>query len=95
MAAAGQISPLVRWARYSALGAGIFYGFIHNRKVHKLEEQHQAFEHRKAEVKAKKDKEYADLVAAAASAKGVVDDPNSPAFDLEKYLSYLEASSKK
>lgn len=25
----------------------------------------------------------------------VVDDPNSPAFDLEKYLSYLEASSKK
>jgi hypothetical protein len=60
----------LQWARYGALGTGIVYGFVRNRKLHKVEEEHQAFLHRKAEAKAKKDKEYADLVAAAAGARG-------------------------
>lgn len=67
-----HFSPCPQWARYGALGTGILYGIFHNRTVHKLEERHQHFVEKKAAEKAKKDKEYADLVAAASSARGGV-----------------------
>eukprot|EP01134_Creolimax_fragrantissima_P006444 CFRG6444T1 len=83
-----NVSQPIRWARYGALGCGIVYGFFHNRTVATLEAKRQAFEHRRHEAQAKKDKEYADLVMRASMADGVVTDPNAPGFDVEKLIAH-------
>ncbi|KNC73219.1 hypothetical protein SARC_14221 [Sphaeroforma arctica JP610] len=78
---------LLRWARYVALGSGLVYGFVHSRGVAKKEAirvKHAEYMH---VMQAKKDAEYADLVARANRVEGgVVTDPNDPAFDLDKLV---------
>ncbi|KAJ4163235.1 hypothetical protein LMH87_004976 [Akanthomyces muscarius] len=75
--------------RWSALAAGLFYGFSHQRTIyatqkadhskHEYEKKQKLIEQAKAEYAKQKN-------PAPASADNVVTDVNSPQFDLEKFL---------
>ncbi|KAM3513083.1 hypothetical protein MY11210_003285 [Beauveria gryllotalpidicola] len=75
--------------RWSALAAGLFYGFSHQRTItatqkaahskHEYEKKSKLIEQARAEYNKQKN-------PAPASADNVVADVNSPQFDLEKFL---------
>ncbi|KAJ1657672.1 F1F0 ATP synthase subunit e, mitochondrial [Dispira simplex] len=87
-------SPLVKYLRWGALGAGVLYGYTHYNSLlksaneKKKQEEYQRYE--RLITKAKQ--EYAQLKAAQSPSSGVVMDPDSPQFDLEKYLLSLESA---
>ncbi|CEH18734.1 ATPase, F0 complex, subunit E, mitochondrial [Ceraceosorus bombacis] len=85
-------SPALNVARYGALIGGIGYGIVHKRTLQKREDQRAVqaeLKHlRESQSKAEKEKDAAIL--ASIRGGGVVSDPDSPSFDLEKYLSSLE-----
>ncbi|KAJ1961441.1 F1F0 ATP synthase subunit e, mitochondrial [Dispira parvispora] len=85
-------SPLVKYLRWGALGAGVLYGYTHYNSLlqradqNKKQEEYDRYERLIAKAK----QEYAQLKGAQSSS-GVVTDPDSPQFDLEKYLLSLES----
>ncbi|KAI8052925.1 ATP synthase E chain-domain-containing protein [Syncephalis plumigaleata] len=83
-------TPLVRTARWAALGGGLAYGFVHRRTLSKqvAEEREKAEYARKEHLIVEAKKEYAKRYAPPAS--DVITDPSNPAFDLEKVILQLE-----
>ncbi|KAL2070904.1 hypothetical protein VTL71DRAFT_13930 [Oculimacula yallundae] len=80
--------------RYSALGAGIFYGFYHQSQLtaaSKLAAIHKDYAHKENLIKQAKS-EFAKKNAPA-SKGGVISDPNDSRFDLEALLNSLDAKS--
>eukprot|EP00124_Ichthyophonus_hoferi_P001512 Ihof_evm11s80 gene=Ihof_evmTU11s80 len=59
------ISPLLRWARWGALGVGICYGILRNRKVHAIETRRLARLHKEAVEAKKKEDAWQALLRAA------------------------------
>ncbi|THV06506.1 hypothetical protein K435DRAFT_960481 [Dendrothele bispora CBS 962.96] len=89
-----MVSPIVNVTRYSALAAGIFYGFYHRRTLqaahdaHKLEQAAHHREHLIAEAKeAWKRKQEPSLK------DDVITDPEDPRFDLEKLIAKWEKAA--
>ncbi|CAO1618902.1 unnamed protein product [Parajaminaea phylloscopi] len=89
------VSPVVNVARYSALVGGIAYGVVHHRTLQQREDKRYA----QAEWKRKEDlikqakeayKTKLATQAQASKAGAVVTDPESPNFDLEKFLNSLD-----
>ncbi|CCC11656.1 unnamed protein product [Sordaria macrospora k-hell] len=84
--------------RYSALGAGIFYGFTHQRSISAAEKTAAAqreYEH-KQELINKAKEAYAKSkqpVSAVSAPSGLNQDPMSPNFDIEAYFSALLAKA--
>lgn len=84
--------------RYSALAAGIFYGFTHQRSISAAEKAAAAqreYEH-KQELINKAKEAYAKSkqpVSAASTPSGLNQDPMSPNFDIEAYFSALLAKA--
>ncbi|KAK1781865.1 ATP synthase E chain-domain-containing protein [Copromyces sp. CBS 386.78] len=84
--------------RYSALGAGIFYGFTHQRSISAAEKAAAAqreYEH-KQELINKAKEAYAKSkqpVSAVSTPSGLDQDPMSPNFDIEAYFSALLAKA--
>ncbi|KUJ11231.1 putative ATP synthase subunit E, mitochondrial [Mollisia scopiformis] len=80
--------------RYSALGAGIFYGLYHQAKLStaaKLSAINREYEH-KQELIEKAKVEYSKKNAPPSAKKeggDVISDPNDSRFDLEAYLKTL------
>ncbi|OBT53872.1 hypothetical protein VE04_04756 [Pseudogymnoascus sp. 24MN13] len=74
--------------RYSALGAGVFYGLYHQATLSasaKLNAANREYERKQGLIDRAK-KEYVKKTAPPA-ADGVIRDPEDKNFDLEKYLS--------
>ncbi|RKP10936.1 ATP synthase E chain-domain-containing protein [Thamnocephalis sphaerospora] len=86
-------SPLVRCARWGALGTGIVYGFVHRRSLtRQVAEEKVAAEYaRKERLIADAKAEYARLYRPV-STGGVITDPENPAFDLEALLKHAETT---
>ncbi|KAK3496982.1 ATP synthase E chain-domain-containing protein [Neurospora hispaniola] len=84
--------------RYSALAAGIFYGFTHQRSISAAEKAAAAqreYEH-KQELINKAKEAYAKSkqpVSAVSTPSGLNQDPMSPNFDIEAYFSALLAKA--
>ncbi|PVH84312.1 hypothetical protein DL98DRAFT_512683 [Cadophora sp. DSE1049] len=84
--------------RYSALGAGIFYGIYHQAKLSsasKLAAINREYEHKQSlinQAKAEFSKKNAPAVAKTESG-GIISDPNDSRFDLEAYLTHLDAKT--
>ncbi|KAJ3774374.1 ATP synthase E chain-domain-containing protein [Lentinula raphanica] len=90
-----MVSPTVNVARYSALFAGVFYGFYHRRTLqaahNESKVQHAAHdrEHLIAEAKeAWKNKQVAEKPS-----DDVITDPEDPRFDLEKLIAKWEKAT--
>ncbi|PWN35224.1 uncharacterized protein FA14DRAFT_178600 [Meira miltonrushii] len=87
-------SPVVNVARYTALIGGIGYGIVHRRTLQKREDTRaeQAAKRHEEKIQAdkKREQEQSILAAVRSGGNGVVSDPDSPQFDLEKYLKSLE-----
>ncbi|KAK3813421.1 MAG: ATP synthase E chain-domain-containing protein [Benniella sp.] len=86
------VNPVRNVARWSALVGGLVYGYVHHNSL-------TALEHGRAE---KKKIEHRDELIAKAKAEwvkintptgGVVTDPDSPNFDLEKLLIHLSETA--
>ncbi|MCJ1351591.1 MAG: hypothetical protein MMC33_001575 [Icmadophila ericetorum] len=95
MAASG-----VNVLRYSALGAGIFYGVYHQSalssqaKIHETNREYAAKQNLIAKAKAEWTKK--NLPAdKKTSGGGVITDPMDPKFDLEAYLNLKMADEAK
>ncbi|KAJ1984652.1 F1F0 ATP synthase subunit e, mitochondrial [Dimargaris cristalligena] len=88
-------SPLVKYLRYGALASGLVYGYVHNNTLlqNKGEEAKREEYRHYENLIAKAKNEYAQLKAAQSTAE-VISDPENPQFDLEKYLNYVDSSSK-
>ncbi|KAG0642692.1 ATP synthase E chain-domain-containing protein, partial [Tuber brumale] len=86
--------------RYSALGLGIFYGFIYQNKLAaqaKIRRAENEY-HRKEKLIMQAKAEWAKKHSAdktTASGGPVVTDPDDSRFDLEAYLQQLAADDKK
>ncbi|KAI1312971.1 hypothetical protein EDD11_002792 [Mortierella claussenii] len=89
---APAVNPVRNVARWTALVAGLAYGYVHHNSL-------AAMEHNRA-VKIKA--EQRDSLIAQAKVEwvkmnsptgGVVADPESPNFDLEKYLIHLSETA--
>ncbi|KIW64894.1 hypothetical protein PV04_07198 [Phialophora macrospora] len=84
--------------RWSALAAGIFYGFTHQRTItarNAAAHQKAEYDH-KAELISKAKAEWAkkNLPPQSKTASGdIITDPNDKNFDLEAYLTKLQAES--
>ncbi|KAJ9615030.1 F1F0 ATP synthase subunit e, mitochondrial [Cladophialophora chaetospira] len=84
--------------RWSALVAGIFYGFSHQRTItanNAAAREKAAYNH-KADLISKAKAEWAkkNLPPQAKTASGdIITDPNDKNFDLEAYLTKLQAES--
>ncbi|KAH8781803.1 putative ATP synthase subunit E, mitochondrial [Hyaloscypha finlandica] len=84
--------------RYSALGAGIFYGMYHQAKLSsaaKLAAINREYEHKqqlieKAKAEYSKSKSPA---SAKTESGGIIRDPNDSRFDLEAYLNVVDAEN--
>ncbi|KIK71695.1 hypothetical protein GYMLUDRAFT_33852 [Collybiopsis luxurians FD-317 M1] len=89
-----MVSPTVNVARYTALFAGVFYGFYHRRTLqaaheeHKLQHAAHEREHLIAEAK-----EAWKRKQASKGSSDVITDPEDPRFDLEKLIAKWEATS--
>ncbi|CAO3574745.1 hypothetical protein BGZ70_008676 [Mortierella alpina] len=92
MSAPAAINPIRNVARWSALVGGLAYGYIHHNTLTSLENN------RAEKIKA----ENRDRLIAQAKAEwvkmnaptgGVVMDPESPNFDLEKVLVHLSETA--
>ncbi|KAF8937534.1 ATP synthase E chain-domain-containing protein [Dissophora ornata] len=90
--AAPAVNPVRNVARWTALAAGLVYGYVHHNSL-------TALEHNRAE---KLKAENRDRLIAQAKAEwvkmntpsgGVVTDPESPNFDLEKVLVHLSETA--
>ncbi|TPX11440.1 uncharacterized protein E0L32_007859 [Thyridium curvatum] len=86
--------------RYSALGAGIFYGFYHQRTIwatQKAEQAKRDYQHKQKlidQAKAEYSKSKAPAAASTSSATGGLNqDPMDPKFDLEAYFNALMKES--
>ncbi|RUP45761.1 ATP synthase E chain-domain-containing protein [Jimgerdemannia flammicorona] len=88
-------SPVRNVARWSALSFGLAYGFWHNKSLHNAVPEKQAkfeYDHKvdlinkaKAAYAKKKDAEQPG---------SVITDPENPAFDFEKFITYIEQQEK-
>ncbi|KAI1612171.1 ATP synthase E chain-domain-containing protein [Exophiala viscosa] len=84
--------------RWSALAAGIFYGFTHQRTISSntaAAHAHAEYQH-KLDLIQKAKAEYAkkNLPPQSKTASGdIITDPNDKNFDLEAYLTKLSAES--
>ncbi|KAI5817099.1 ATP synthase E chain-domain-containing protein [Pyronema omphalodes] len=78
--------------RYSALGAGVVYGFYHQQQLNSASKVHQAqaeWKHKEALI-AQAKAEWAKKHPVKQAGPGeVVSDPDSPDFDLEKFLNHV------
>ncbi|KAG0003089.1 hypothetical protein BGZ80_010783 [Entomortierella chlamydospora] len=92
MSAPAAVNPVRNVARWSALAAGLVYGYVHHNNL-------TALEHNRAE---KLKAEHRDQLIAKAKAEwvkmntptgGVVTDPEDPNFDLEKVLIHLSETA--
>ncbi|PWN30743.1 hypothetical protein BDZ90DRAFT_229741 [Jaminaea rosea] len=87
-------SPVVNVVRYSALLGGIGYGIVRRRSLQAREDKRfEAAEWKRQEDLINRAKEaYKESlrVKVAAKESGVVSDPDSPNFDLEKFLGSLD-----
>ncbi|TVY88998.1 ATP synthase subunit e, mitochondrial [Lachnellula willkommii] len=89
----------VNIARWSALGAGVFYGFYHQATLSasaKTAAVNREYEHKQQLIQQAK-AEFAKKNQPASSKKsegGVISDPNDSRFDLEAFLNNLTAESK-
>ncbi|KAL2414744.1 hypothetical protein ABEF95_017217 [Exophiala dermatitidis] len=84
--------------RYSALVAGVFYGFYHQRTIYarNAEAHAQAEYQHKLELIEKAKKEWAKKTLppqSKTSGGDIITDPNDKNFDLEAYLTKLAAES--
>ncbi|KAN0098836.1 putative ATP synthase subunit E, mitochondrial [Hyaloscypha variabilis] len=85
--------------RYSALGAGIFYGLYHQAKLSsaaKLAAINREYEHKQQLIdRAKAEYSKSKLPAGAKTESGeIIRDPNNSRFDLEAYLKVVDAESQ-
>ncbi|KAI0387248.1 ATP synthase subunit E [Hypomontagnella monticulosa] len=84
--------------RYSALAFGVFYGFTHQRSLtasQKAAAAKEEYKHKQQLIEQAK-LEYAkskDPSLRTAGKSGLNQDPMDPKFDLEAYLTALEAQS--
>ncbi|KAG4432708.1 hypothetical protein IFR05_011808 [Cadophora sp. M221] len=84
--------------RYSALGAGIFYGFYHQAKLSsasKLAAINREYERKESlinQAKAEFSKKNAPAKPSTGSG-GIISDPNDSRFDLEALLTSLDAKT--
>ncbi|TVY24599.1 ATP synthase subunit e, mitochondrial [Lachnellula hyalina] len=88
----------VNIARWSALGAGVFYGFYHQRSLtsaSKAAAVDREYEHKQQLIQQAK-AEFAKKNAPASSkpSGGAILDPNDSKFDLEALLNNLDAEAK-
>ncbi|CZR54242.1 related to F1F0-ATP synthase subunit E [Phialocephala subalpina] len=84
--------------RYSALGAGIFYGLYHQAKLSsaaKLAAIDREYQHKQSLIeKAKAEYSKKNMPASAKTEGGdVIRDPNDSRFDLEAYLKVVAAEN--
>ncbi|RFU30037.1 hypothetical protein B7463_g6289, partial [Scytalidium lignicola] len=85
--------------RWSALGAGIFYGIYHQASISSATKQAAAkreYEHKQHLIEKAK-AEYSKKTqpqATKAETTGVISDPNDSRFDLEAYLNSVAAEAK-
>ncbi|KAJ3895356.1 ATP synthase E chain-domain-containing protein [Lentinula edodes] len=90
-----MVSPTVNVARYSALFAGVLYGFYHRRTLQAAHNenkvQHAAHdrEHLIAEAK----EAWKKKQTPARSSDDVITDPEDPRFDLEKLIAKWEKAT--
>ncbi|KAG0223319.1 ATP synthase E chain-domain-containing protein [Mortierella sp. GBAus27b] len=89
---APAVNPVRNVARWSALAAGLVYGYVHHNNL--TNQEHHRAEQKKIEhrdeliAKAK-----AEWVKMNTPSGGVVTDPESPNFDLEKLLNHLSETA--
>ncbi|RSH88017.1 uncharacterized protein EHS24_000541 [Apiotrichum porosum] len=79
--------------RYTAILAGVIYGFSHagTLQAKHNEESAQHATARRAELIEEAKKAWVEKQAAAKSSSGLVTDPEDPAFDLEKVVASWES----
>ncbi|KAF9918865.1 hypothetical protein BX616_004817 [Lobosporangium transversale] len=92
MSAPAAVNPVRNVARWSALAAGLVYGYVHHNTLaaqeNKRAEQIKAEQRDRLIAKAK-----AEWVRMNSPTGGVVTDPDSPNFDLEKALIHLSETA--
>jgi len=89
-------SPVVNVLRYSALGAGVIYGFIHQRTIYTQAEKQKdsaEYAHKEALIRQAK-AEWAKRNPPKISTSGVITDPTDSRFDLEVFLQSIAEGSK-
>ncbi|KAF8807898.1 hypothetical protein BYT27DRAFT_7189988 [Phlegmacium glaucopus] len=89
-----MVSSTVNVVRYTALFAGVVYGWYHRRSLQTTHDEHKlrdATHHRERLIAEAKEswKRKQDSAKGAA----LVTDPDDPRFDLEKLVMHLEKSS--
>ncbi|GJJ69228.1 F-type H+-transporting ATP synthase subunit e [Entomortierella parvispora] len=86
------ISPIRNVARWSALATGLVYGYVHHNTLTALE--HNKVEKVKIENRDRLiSQAKAEWVRMNTPTGGVVTDPESPDFDLEKVLIHLSETA--
>ncbi|KAF9067298.1 ATP synthase E chain-domain-containing protein [Rhodocollybia butyracea] len=90
-----MVSPTVNVARYSALFAGVFYGFYHRRTLQAAhnEQKLQHAAHDREHLIAEAKEAWKKQQASANSSDNIITDPEDPRFDLEKLIAKWEASA--
>ncbi|GAW09684.1 hypothetical protein LENED_011862 [Lentinula edodes] len=90
-----MVSPTINVARYSALFAGVFYGFYHRRTLQAAHNenkvQHAAHDREHLIVEAKE--AWKKKQASARPSDDVITDPEDPRFDLEKLIAKWEKAT--
>ncbi|KAJ4000194.1 ATP synthase E chain-domain-containing protein [Lentinula boryana] len=90
-----MVSPTVNAARYSALFAGVFYGFYHRRTLQAAHNenkvQHAAHDREHLIAEAKEAWQRKQVIAS--SSDDVITDPEDPRFDLEKLIAKWEKAT--
>ncbi|RKU43790.1 hypothetical protein DL546_005252 [Coniochaeta pulveracea] len=90
-------SSAVNVLRYSALGAGIFYGFYHQRKINQtIHAKHaeQEYKHKQElieKARAEFAKSKSPVKTESKGDSALNQDPMDPKFDVESYLTALFA----
>ncbi|KAG0205174.1 hypothetical protein BGX28_003169 [Mortierella sp. GBA30] len=92
MSAPAAVNPVRNVARWSALAAGIVYGYVHHNSLtvmeHKRAEKIHAENRERLIAQAK-----AEWTKKNTQAGGVITDPDHPNFDLEKMLIHLSETA--
>ncbi|KAH8149559.1 uncharacterized protein LAJ45_06188 [Morchella importuna] len=84
--------------RYTALGAGVFYGFTHQRKLSaqaKVRQAQNEYNHKEALIMQAKAEWAKKNAPKSVGPDGLITDPNDPRFDMEAFLLQLAADDKK
>ncbi|KAI5808165.1 ATP synthase E chain-domain-containing protein [Peziza echinospora] len=90
-------SQTVNVLRYSALGAGILYGFLHQRKIYAQAKEHKLssdYAHKEALIAQAKAEYARQNPPKPVSRNGVISDPNDPRFELEPFLLKIAEETK-